>query len=114
MNQIAKKLLLCVGILSVTMVSGCSSDDSSKKKETAKNEEKAEVKMVANDLYVEPLNPTQAQIEAYNKLSEAISLHYPIKRMPRILADCSSYQAIRSATSWSLRRHTTMEIIRPS
>ena len=32
MNQIAKKLLLCVGILSVTMVSGCSSDDSSKKK----------------------------------------------------------------------------------
>ena len=40
-----------------------------KKKETAKNEEKAEVKMVANDLYVEPLNPTQAQIEAYNKLS---------------------------------------------
>ena len=51
MNQIAKKLLLCVGILSVTMVSGCSSDDSSKKKETAKNEEKAEVKMVANDLW---------------------------------------------------------------
>ena len=73
MNQIAKKLLLCVGILSVTMVSGCSSDDSSKKKETAKNEEKAEVKMVANDLYVEPLNPTQAQIEAYNKLSQAIT-----------------------------------------
>ena len=36
MNQIAKKLLLCVGILSVTMVSGCSSDDSSKKKEIAK------------------------------------------------------------------------------
>ena len=73
MNQIAKKLLLCVGILSVTMVSGCSSDDSSKKKETAKNEEKAEVKMVANDVYVEPLNPTQAQIEAYNKLSQAIT-----------------------------------------
>ena len=59
MNQIAKKLLLCVGILSVTMVSGCSSDDSSKKKVTAKNEEKTEVKMVANDLYVEPLNPTR-------------------------------------------------------
>ncbi len=73
MNQIAKKLLLCVGILSVTMVSGCSSDDSSKKKETAKNEEKSEVKMVANDLYVEPLNPTEAQIKAYNKLSEAIT-----------------------------------------
>ena len=29
--------------------------------------------MVANDLYVEPLNPTQAQIEAYNKLSQAIT-----------------------------------------
>lgn len=36
MNQIAKKLLLCVGILSVTMVSGCSSDDSSKKKKQRK------------------------------------------------------------------------------
>ena len=54
MNQIAKKLLLCVGILSVTMVSGCSSDDSSKKKETAKNEEKAEVKMVTTMEIIRP------------------------------------------------------------
>lgn len=72
MKQIAKKFLLTVGILSITLVSGCSSDDDSKQKTAEKEEEKAEVKMVANDLYVEPLNPTQEQIKAYNALSEAI------------------------------------------
>lgn len=36
--------------------------------------------MVANDLYVEPLNPTEAQIKAYNKLSEAITSENKKKR----------------------------------
>ena len=43
-------------------------------KESKKEEDKKEpvVSMVANDVYVEPVNPTNAQITAYNKLSAAL------------------------------------------
>ena len=105
MNQIAKKLLLCVGILSVTMVSGCSSDDSSKKKETAKNEEKAEVKMVANDLYVEPLNPTQAQIEAYNKLSQAITSEDRKEEATMVAVSFAFHGVCTGILLWKLSDH---------
>lgn len=74
MNQIAKKLLVSLGILSVTILSGCSGTDSSDSDNSAKKDDKTEVKMVANDLYIEPLNPTEAQIKAYNKLSDAITM----------------------------------------
>lgn len=73
MNQIAKKLLVSLGILSITILSGCSGSDASDADKAAKKDDKTEVKMVANDLYVEPLHPTNAQIEAYNKLSDAIA-----------------------------------------
>lgn len=74
MNQLAKKLLVSLGILSVTILSGCSGSDSGKNNEnTTNNEKKTEVKMVSNDLYIEPLNPSDAQIKAYNELSDAIT-----------------------------------------
>ena len=72
MKDITKKLLVFTGILSITILGGCSSNSSDKKKETPKEEEKTEIKVVANDIYEEPLRPTQAMAKAYNKLSEAI------------------------------------------
>lgn len=55
----------------VMTVSGCSGGSD---KESKKEEDKKEpaVSMVANDVYVEPVNPTEAQITAYNKLSAAL------------------------------------------
>lgn len=74
MKQSAKKILVSFGVLSLTMVGGCGSTSEKQqlKKEEVK-ETKSEVKMVANDVYLAPLNPSTPQIEAYNKLSEAIS-----------------------------------------
>lgn len=74
MNQLAKKLLVSLGVLSITLVSGCSRTESSdKNNKNTTNDNKIEVKMVPNNLYIEPLNPSTIQIEAYNKLSDAIS-----------------------------------------
>lgn len=73
MKLVWKKAFLCMSILSLTLLSGCNNntDESKNTKQDAKTEEK-KVKLVENDLYVEPLNPTQAQIEAYNLLSDAV------------------------------------------
>lgn len=73
MNQITKKLLLGMGILSITMLSGCGSDSNKDAgKEATSDTEETKEKLVTNDLYVEPLNPTTIQIRAYNKLSQAV------------------------------------------
>lgn len=70
MNQITKKILVSMGILSITMLSGCGS--SNPKKDTNKEKPVEKVDLIANEYYVEPLNPTVAQTKAYNKLSDAI------------------------------------------
>lgn len=51
--------------------SGCSGKD---EETTSKPEEKKEetVAIVANDSYLQPVNPTNAQIKAYNELSSAV------------------------------------------
>lgn len=69
MNQTCKRLLICAGILSVTL-SGCGGSDKPAEDKKAKEEEKVE--LVKNDLYLEPLNPGTAQIKAFNKLSKAV------------------------------------------
>lgn len=63
-----------MSVLSLTLLGGCDNNTEENKNtsQEAQTEEK-EVKLVENDLYVEPLNPTQAQIEAYNLLSEAVA-----------------------------------------
>lgn len=74
MKIIWKKTFLCMSVLSLTLLGGCDNNTEENKNtsQEAQTEEK-EVKLVENDLYVEPLNPTQAQIEAYNLLSEAVA-----------------------------------------
>ena len=57
MNKNIKRFLLCAGVLALTL-GGCGSKD--EPKEEVKKEEKAV--LVKNDLYVEPLNPTELQI----------------------------------------------------
>lgn len=74
MKLIWKKTFLCMSVLSLTLLGGC--DNSTEENKITNKEaqtEETEVKLVENDLYVEPLNPTQAQIKAYNLLSEAIA-----------------------------------------
>lgn len=67
MNKNIKRFLLCTGVLALTL-GGCGSKE--EPKEEVKEEEKAV--LVKNDLYVEPLNPTDLQIRAYNELSTAV------------------------------------------
>ena len=68
MNQTIKKMLICTGILTITLT-GCGSNDTPSKKDTEKEEQ---ITLVKNDLYVEPLKPNNAQIKAFNKLSAAV------------------------------------------
>ena len=69
--KIRKSLIALTLLAMVFTVSGCSGGSD---KESKKEEDKKEpvVSMVANDVYVEPVNPTNAQITAYNKLSAAL------------------------------------------
>lgn len=69
--KIRKSLIALTLLAMVFTVSGCSGGSD---KESKKEEDKKEptVSMVANDVYVEPVNPTEAQILAYNKLSAAL------------------------------------------
>lgn len=70
MKQTLKKLLICTGVLTVTL-SGCGSKDTTPSSDKTDKEEK--VSLVKNDLYVEPLKPNTAQIKAFNKLSKAVA-----------------------------------------
>lgn len=63
-------LSLAVMTLSMSACSNKGGSDQDSKNEGSKEETKTA--MVANDRYVEPLNPTQAQIIAYNQLSAAL------------------------------------------
>lgn len=72
MKKLKQLLLLC---LCFAMI-GCSNTPQEENKEenkvVQKEDKKDEIKIKENDLYVSPLNPTKAQIKAYNELSEAI------------------------------------------
>lgn len=73
MKRIKKSLLACFALGMIISLSGCSNSDKDSKKDsqgTTKQEDK--IQMVANDVYVEPVNPTNAQIKAYNALSDAV------------------------------------------
>lgn len=72
MKSIRKSLITASSLLLAFTMTACS--DNSSKKETVKEDTSETVKtaMVANDTYVEPVNPTEAQIKAYNQLSAAI------------------------------------------
>lgn len=68
MNKLYKKTLLSMSVLSLLLVGGCSSSD---KKEKTVETEKV-VKLIKNSRYVEPLNPSNVQTEAFNRLSAAV------------------------------------------
>lgn len=72
--KLFRKSMMVLSLLMMTFtMSACSNDsasDQDKKTENETNETKTA--MVANDQYVEPLNPTEAQMKAYNKLSAAL------------------------------------------
>lgn len=65
MKSVYKKLLLCSCAV-LLLLSGCSGSD----EEKPKTEEK--IKIVANEIYEAPSNPTKEQAKAYNKLSKAL------------------------------------------
>ena len=58
----------CDGIYSQRLQRG----DQTRKAKKEEDKKEPVVSMVANDVYVEPVNPTNAQITAYNKLSAAL------------------------------------------
>lgn len=73
MKFIRKSLIIASSFLMACMMTACSGGDS--KKEAAKEDDttkEPKTAMVANDTYVEPVNPTEAQIKAYNQLSAAL------------------------------------------
>ena len=72
MKQQVKRLFLVLSVFFIVILGGCNSNQEKENEQAKKEQETTEIKMVANDLYVEPLNPTQAQIKAYNALSEAV------------------------------------------
>lgn len=73
MKFIRKSLIIASSFLMACMMTACSGGDS--KKEAAKEDDttkEPKTAMVANDTYVEPVDPTEAQIKAYNQLSAAL------------------------------------------
>ncbi|MEG1475053.1 MAG: ferrichrome ABC transporter substrate-binding protein [Longicatena sp.] len=70
MKPVLKRLVIILGVLSLSLLTSCGSKKQ-EKEATPKEEEK--VKIVGNKFYVEPLQPTNEQSKAYNQLSEAIS-----------------------------------------
>lgn len=69
--------MLFIGCMMMLVFTGCSkeSSNSDTSSNTTTTTEEEQIALVENDRYVEPLNPTNAQIEAYNLLSEAVELN---------------------------------------
>lgn len=73
MKPLIKKVILTAAVISVAVLGGCSSNNQKKdKKETSSETTKEQIKLIKNERYVEPLNPTEAQIKAFNALSAAV------------------------------------------
>ena len=73
MKPLMKKLVLTMAAVSLLILGGCSSNDQKNDKKGSDSEtKKEEVKLIKNDRYVEPLNPSEQQIKAFNSLSAAV------------------------------------------
>lgn len=66
MRKITKHSLVCMCVLSMLFVSGCS-------KEEEKEPVVEEIKIVNNNVYEAPVNPTKEQANIYNELSQALT-----------------------------------------
>lgn len=70
MNTLCKNTVLGISVISILVLGGCNSSEK-KEKEITKETEKV-VKLIKNSRYVEPLNPSNTQTEAFNRLSAAV------------------------------------------
>lgn len=68
MRYSIRKFLVCT-VAFIVLLSGCGNSDTKEKAETKKEEK---IELIKNSLYVEPKDPTNVQIKAFNKLSKAV------------------------------------------
>lgn len=84
MREMMKKIFLGLSVCSLLIVSGCQKEEEAPQKEI--------VKLVANDVYEAPSNPTQEQIKVYNELSEALSSNAQDQKLAELVAVNFAYE----------------------
>lgn len=80
-----KGCLLCLLVLSICMVSGCSKKDT-------EEAPKEEVSLVSNAVYENPTHPTQEQIVVYNELSDALNNNGEQSKVAELVAVNFAYE----------------------
>ncbi len=80
-----KGCLLCLLVLSLCMVSGCSKKDT-------EDAPKEEVSLVSNAVYENPTHPTQEQIVVYNELSNALNNNGDQSKVAELVAVNFAYE----------------------
>lgn len=85
MKEYGKKIILCMSVFSLLLLSGCSNTDEPV-------DEKKEETLVSNSIYDSPSNPTQEQIEVFNELSNALTTNAADEKIAELVAINFAYE----------------------
>lgn len=85
MKDYMRKIILCMSVFSLLIISGCSNTEEPVEKEEAKT-------LVSNSVYDSPNNPTQEQIAVFNELSNALSSHAADELLAELVAVNFAYE----------------------